>query len=84
MNAFQARAATAILEPGVREVAMLAKVVAKVTPNTVSRVEQDEADARGAQPVTIEAIKRDYEERGIVFFGEDSIPYGVPGVRLSK
>ncbi len=80
MNAFQARAATAILEPGVREVAMLAKV----TPNTVSRVEQDEADARGAQPVTIEAIKRDDEERGIVFFGEDPIPYGVPGVRLSK
>jgi hypothetical protein len=57
---------------------------AKVTPNTVSRVEQDEADARGAQPVTIEAIKRDYEERGIVFLGEDPIPYGVPGVRLSK
>ena len=80
MNAFQVRAATAILEAGVRKVAMLAKV----TPNTVSRVEQDEAGAQGAQPVTIEAINRDYEERGIVFFGEDPIPSGAPGVRLSK
>lgn len=72
---FHARAATAVLKPGVREVAMLAEV----TPNTVSRAGQDEAGARGPQPVTIEAIKRDYEERGIIFVNDDPIPYGGPG-----
>lgn len=34
----------------------------KVTAETVSRVEQDEIGPRGPQPVTIEAIKRLYQE----------------------
>jgi transcriptional regulator with XRE-family HTH domain len=75
-----ARAARAILKLGVREVAELAKV----TANTVSRVEQDEAGPRGPQPVTVEAIKRVYEDRGIIFFEADPAPNGGPGVRLAK
>jgi hypothetical protein len=80
VNSTQARAARAILKLGVREVAELAKV----TANTVSRVEQDEAGPRGPQPVTVEAIKRVYEARGIVFFDEGPAPHGGPGVRLAK
>jgi hypothetical protein len=76
----QARAARAILKLGVREVAELAKV----TPNTVSRVEQDNLGARGPQPVTIDAIKRVYEDRGIVFIEEGPSPAGGRGVRLEK
>lgn len=78
LNAGQARAARAILRLGVREVAELAKV----TANTVSRLEQDEAGPRGPQPVTVDAIKRVYEERGIVFFDAGASPDGGPGVRL--
>lgn len=63
---------------GVREVAALAKV----TPNTVSRVEQDDHGPRGPQPVTVEAIKRVYEERGVIFFDEGPVPAGSVGVRL--
>ena len=80
MNALQARAARAILKMGVREVAELAKV----TPNTVSRIEQDEMGPRGPQPVTIEAIKRVYEELGIIFFDDGPAPNGGTGVRLRK
>jgi hypothetical protein len=80
VNPAQARAARAILKLGVREVAELAKV----TANTVSRVEQDEAGPRGPQPVTVEAIKRVYEDRGIIFFEADPAPNGGPGVRLAK
>lgn len=78
MNAAQARAARAILKLGVREVGELAKV----TPNTVSRVEQDDATGRGPQPVTIDAIRRVYETRGIVFLDEGETSNGGPGVRL--
>lgn len=78
VNAIQARAARAILKMGVREVAELAKV----TPNTVSRVEQDDIGPRGPQPVTIDAIRRVYEERGIVFFDDGPVPPGGAGVRL--
>jgi transcriptional regulator with XRE-family HTH domain len=74
----QARAARAILKLGVREVAELAKV----TANTVSRLEQDEAGPRGPQPITVDAIKRVYEERGIIFFDAGASPNGGPGVRL--
>jgi hypothetical protein len=80
VNPAQARAARAILKLGVREVAELAKV----TANTVSRVEQDETGPRGPQPVTVEAIKRVYEDRGIIFFEADSAPNGGPGVRLAN
>ncbi|MGB8289656.1 XRE family transcriptional regulator (plasmid) [Rhizobium ruizarguesonis] len=69
-----------MLKLGVREVAELAKV----TANTVSRVEQDDAGPRGPQPVTIDAIKRVYEERGIIFFEEGSAPNGGKGVRLTR
>jgi hypothetical protein len=65
---------------GVREVAELAKV----TPNTVSRVEQDEVGPRGPQPVTVDAIKRVYEERGIIFLEPGEVTDGGAGVRLSK
>lgn len=78
MNAMQARAARAILKLGVRDVAELANV----TPNTVSRVEQDDSGPRGPLPVTIEAIRRIYEGRGIVFFEEGEAPSGGTGVRL--
>ena len=64
-----------MLKMGVREIADLAKV----TPNTVSRVEQDEFGPRGPQRVTVDAIRRVYEEKGIVFIPENG---GGPGVRL--
>jgi len=57
--------------------------VAKVTANTVSRVEQDDPGARAPQPVTIEAIKRVYEARGVIFFDEGPAPNGGAGVRLA-
>jgi transcriptional regulator with XRE-family HTH domain len=57
MTPSQARAARAMLKLGVREVADLAKV----TPNTVSRVEQDDSGPRGPQAVTVDAIRRVYE-----------------------
>jgi len=66
-----------MLKMGVRDVAELAKV----TPNTVSRVEQDEFGPRGPQPVTVEAIRRVYEDAGIVFIPENG---GGAGVRLRK
>lgn len=68
-----------MLKLGVREVAELAKV----TPNTVSRIEQDDAGPRGAQAVTVEAIRRVYEERGIIFLAEGDTTTGGPGVRLN-
>lgn len=77
MTPAQARAARAILKLGVRDVAALAKV----TPNTVSRVEQDEAGPRGAQPVTVDAIRRVYEGMGVEFIPENG---GGVGVRLAK
>lgn len=80
VNSLQARAARAMLKLGVREVAQLAKV----TANTVSRIEQDELGPRGPQPVTVDAIKRVYEERGIVFLNEGPSPAGGIGVRLAK
>ena len=55
--------------------------MAKVTPNTVSRIEQDDPGPRGPQPVTIEAIRRVYESRGVQFIPANG---GGPGVRLSK
>ena len=76
MTPAQARAARAILKLGVREVAELAKV----TPNTVSRIEQDDQGPRGAQPVTVEAIKRVYEAAGVEFIPENG---GGAGVRLA-
>lgn len=77
MTPGQARAARALLKLGVREVAELAKV----TPNTVSRIEQDDQGPRGAQPVTIEAIRRVYEAAGIQFIPENGAG---AGVRLAK
>jgi hypothetical protein len=67
-----------MLKLGVREVALLAKV----TANTVSRVEQDDVGPRGPQPVTIDAIKRVYEQRGILFLDEGPSQSGGLGVRL--
>lgn len=78
MNPTQARAARAILKLGVREVAELAKV----TPNTVSRIEQDDAGPRGAQTLTVDAIRRVYEERGIIFLADGEATVGGPGVRV--
>lgn len=80
MNSLQARAARAILKLGVREVAELAKV----TPNTVSRIEQDDVGPRGPQPVTVDAIRRVYEARGIIFLAAGDVADGGPGVRLAK
>ena len=77
MTPGQARAARALLKLGVREVAALAKV----TPNTVSRIEQDDAGPRGPQPVTVYAIKRVYEAAGVQFIPENG---GGAGVRLAK
>jgi len=77
MTPEQARAARAILKLGVREVAELAKV----TPNTVSRLEQDETGPRGPQPVTVEAVRRVYEAAGVQFIPENG---GGAGVRLAK
>lgn len=78
MNPIQARAARAMLKLGVREVAELAKV----TPNTVSRIEQDDTGPRGAQAVTVEAIKRVYEAAGIIFLADGETTTGGAGVRL--
>lgn len=77
MTPGQARAARALLKLGVREVADMAKI----TPNTVSRIEQDNAGPRGPQPVTIEAIRRVYETAGVQFIPENG---GGAGVRLAK
>lgn len=67
-----------MLKMGVRDVAALAKV----TPNTVSRIEQDDASGpRGPQPVTVEAIRRVYENAGIEFIPENG---GGAGVRMAK
>lgn len=77
MTPAQARAARALLKLGVRDVAELAKV----TPNTVSRIEQDDQGPRGAQPVTVDAIRRVYEEAGVEFIPENG---GGAGVRLAK
>ena len=77
MTPAQARAARALLKLGVREVAEMAKV----TPNTVSRVEQEEQGPRGAQPVTIEALRKVYESAGVIFIPENGEG---AGVRLSK
>lgn len=79
MTPGQARAARALLKLGVREVAQLAKV----TPNTVSRVEQDETGPRGPQAVTVEAIRRVYEAAGVTFLGTNDTTNGGPGVRLT-
>lgn len=79
MTPTQARAARAILKLGVREVAELANV----TPNTVSRVEQDDAGPRGPQPITIDAIRRVYEARGIVFLSDGAVSTG-PGVSMKS
>jgi transcriptional regulator with XRE-family HTH domain len=77
MTPSQARAARAMLKLGVRDVAELARV----TPNTVSRVEQDETGPRGPQPVTVAAIRRAYEDAGVLFIPENG---GGAGVRLAK
>lgn len=77
MTPAQARAARALLKLGVRDVAEMAKV----TPNTVSRIEQDDQGPRGAQPVTIEAIRKVYEAAGVQFIPENG---GGAGVRLAK
>ena len=77
MTPSQARAARAMLKLGVRDVAERAKV----TPNTVSRVEQDEVGVRRPQPVTVAAIRRVYEDAGILFIPENG---GGAGVRLAK
>jgi transcriptional regulator with XRE-family HTH domain len=77
MTPAQARAARAMLKLGVRQVAVLARV----TPNTVSRVEQDEPGSRGPQATTIAAIRRVYEEQGIGFTDEGD---GGVGVRWSS
>ena len=77
MTPAQARAARAILKLGVREVAERAKV----TPNTVSRIEQDDRGTRGAQPSTVAAVRGVYEAGGIEFIAENG---GGAGVRLSK
>lgn len=78
MNPQQARAARAVLQLGVRDVATLANV----QPNTVSRVEQDTFGPRGPLPVTVDAIRRVYEERGIVFLEAGEMVNGGPGIRL--
>jgi transcriptional regulator with XRE-family HTH domain len=77
MTPGQARAARALLKWGVRDVAERAKV----TPNTVSRVEQEDVGRRGPQPVTIDAIRRVYEAAGVEFIPENG---GGAGVRLAK
>jgi hypothetical protein len=45
-----------------------------------SRVEQDDFGPRGPQRATVDAIRRVYEEKGIVFIPENG---GGPGVRLT-
>lgn len=77
MKPSQARAARALLKMGVRDVAELASV----TPNTVSRIEQDELEGRGPQASTISAIQRVYEAAGVIFIAENGEG---PGVRLRK
>ncbi|HAU75925.1 MAG TPA: XRE family transcriptional regulator [Agrobacterium sp.] len=69
-----------MLKLGVREVAELAKV----TPNTVSRVEQDDSGPRGSQTLTVDAIRRVYEERGIIFLADGETASGGAGVRLQS
>ncbi|MGB8293693.1 XRE family transcriptional regulator [Rhizobium ruizarguesonis] len=67
-----------------RQLSAVKAELAKVTANTVSRVEQDDMGPRGPQPMTIEAIKRVYQERGIMFLDEGATPNGGRGVLLEK
>jgi len=73
MNGDQARMARAALKLGVRDVAALAKV----SPNTVTRVEAGLA----VNNSTMEAIRRALEAAGVIFVEENG---DGPGVRLRK
>jgi transcriptional regulator with XRE-family HTH domain len=54
---------------------------ANVRPNTVSRLEQDDAGPRGPRDETIDALRRVYEAAGVQFIPENG---GGAGVRLAK
>ncbi len=73
MNPAQSRMARAALQLGVRDVASLAKV----SPNTIARLERGEA----LYPRTVEAIRAALEAAGIVFIEQNG---GGPGVRLRR
>lgn len=85
MTPAQARAARALLKWGVRDTAERAGV----TPNTVSRFEQDEGEPgreprrgpKGPREETREAIRRVYETAGVIFIDQNGEG---PGVRLRK
>ena len=71
MNPAQSRMARAALQLGVRDVASLAKV----SPNTIARLERGEA----LYPRTVEAIRAALEAAGVEFTNGDE-----PGVKLRK
>lgn len=68
MDAVQARAARAIVQMGVREVA----AEAGVTPNTISRIENG-SDAKAS---TLEAVKKVYIARGVQFQEQGDVAKG--------
>ena len=70
MNAIQCRMARAALQMSVLDLAAAAKVAA----GTVVRMEAGEE----LKPRTVEAMRRAFEERGIVFIDGEA-----PGVKLS-
>lgn len=72
-GATQVRMARAALRWGVRDLAENAKV----SPNTVTRIEA----GYPANPSTIEAIERAFERAGVIFIAENGEG---PGVRLRK
>jgi len=73
MNALQSKMARVATGLGVRELAALAKV----SPNTVARLERGE----DLKPATIAAIRAALEQAGVEFIAENG---GGAGVRLRK
>ena len=73
LTAAQCRMARAALEIGVRDIAALAKV----SPNTITRLERGEA----LYARTLDAIQAALENAGVVFVSENG---NGPGVVLKK
>lgn len=70
----QCRMARAAVEIGIRDLA----ADAKVSPNTISRLERGEA----LYPRTLDAVRSALEARGVVFLGDGEVADGGVGVRL--
>ncbi|QKK28596.1 helix-turn-helix transcriptional regulator [Rhizobium indicum] len=76
MLPIQCKMARTALGIGVRELAEMAKV----SPDTVSRLERGET----LRQRTVEDIKETLEEGGVIFLADGETTDGGPGVRLKR